>query len=128
MVNDKNNSKLPMEFEIGNNNDNKDIEYLNETAKHLFKSNTYKEVAVRSDVNKNEILAISLLRGINTNLNFKSIDSWTIDLLRLRYSKDRKSRGEFIETMSNIFTRMNGAVTDGINNLKNGLNGFNRGL
>jgi len=114
------------EFLIDQENNNKDVEYLKETAEHLFKSNTYKDVSVRTDLNEEEIMAISILRGINKNLNFKSIDVWVIDLMRLRYSKQRRSRKEFIETMSYLMQRLNdmfGGMKDNINNKM-----FNKGF
>lgn len=118
-------AKLPEEIVLSNNN-NKDIEYLNETAKHLFNTSSYKDVAVRTELDKKEIMVVSIVNGINRNVKFKSIDKWVRDMLLLRYSMNRKSRGEFIETMSNIFSRMGEMFNNGMQNIGNNMSGFNR--
>jgi len=95
---------------IGGNdgdNDSDTIKQINAYAQQLFKANGYKEIGVRTELDKKEIMAIATLKMLNKELKFNHIDNWINDLMMLRYSLKRKSRKEFGETTRNFFQSLN---------------------
>src|SRR6056297_471300 len=113
---------------IGNDQDNTNKELAKEFTKQLFQAKTYTDVSVRSELDKKEIMTISMLNMINKKMKFKAIDNWIIDLLRLRYSLNRKSRKEFIQSSNNIFTSFLQNQNNGINEQQQQQNLINRNV
>lgn len=109
---------------VSESESDKTIKYMSNLSNQLFKSENYNDLSIRSDLSKEEIEAIALIKLVNNELNFQSLNDWVNNILRLRYSLKRKSRGEFINTVGNLMERVKSMMgTDDVKRQQQIING-----